>query len=223
MRVDITQFLKATRPADASKVTPADLQPLLLFLLVRAEELQPILLEAKGGTFSSDKQAVLDGVQKELDEYRERLYIYLAYVNEKIGEGFGGDQEEAIGVVNPILRGRYSKSMQLPGPQLPICDPRHDLACYDSVPDLATLIIIRNELAEFTDFEQHQYEQLFRDLEANGRRALCGTSAACTLYVETKKALGGGDQPGGPTPWWKWMLYGAGGAAGFAVLVKLLK
>lgn len=216
--INIPKYIKAVRPADPEGLTPADLQPYLLFLMQEAANLQPLLLELKGGTWSSDKLHTIGQLQRDLDLYRERLSVYLDYINEAVAED-PGSSRLAQPVVRPLFRGKYPDDHRLPGGNADTLCSGSDV-CYDSTPDVATIAILRNGLAEFGEFERYQQEQFLRDVETRTKELWSGLMEVLTPNLFRIPDLLPDLPTNDPT---KWIAYGAVGALGLLAVYKLMK
>jgi hypothetical protein len=219
-RINVPAFVNAVRPSNPEALTPADLQPFILFLTVEAAQLQPLLLELKGITWSSEKLRQIEQIQRDLDLYDERLAIYLEHVNEEIAHGEAGSSLAAQSVVGPLLRGRYPTGHRLPGGNPDVLCGDADV-CYDSVPDIATIAILRNALTEFDVLDRYQQIQFLRDVEEETKKVL-GEIATPNLF--RLAALLPETPTSNPTsnPL-RWATIGAVGALGVLAAYKLLK
>lgn len=163
-KIDITKFVRAVRPSNPEALTPADLQPFLLYWGNEAAATTPLVLEARGISLTDAQQQVVDGIYTELAYYMFRLSGYLSYVNAEVAEGNAGNAEASQPVVRPLFRGLFPESFKTDKTDGICEDPDR---CYSTVPDIATLAIIRNQLTEFGYVVEEQQLQLLRDIAEN--------------------------------------------------------
>lgn len=225
MRIKVDEFVKALRPEHPDALTPAQLQPFVLYLLVEVEREQEMLLEAKG-IANSEQYATVESIQRDVDRFRDRLTAYADYLSEAITERQGNNALEGQPVSLPLFRGYYSegfrKGVLLPGgfKQSPLCFGGPE-SCEKSTPDIATIAIIRNQLDEFHVADEFATQQLFEDLEKSAKDTICTVAAGACAVHEIYKAVADDDDD--EIPAWKWAAAGAAGVLGLFVLVKILK
>jgi len=225
-RIDVTQFVNGIRPSNPQQLTPADLQPFLLYLLVELANTVPALLEARSMTTTDAEAKALDSVERDFENFQARVESYLEFINEAIAQN-PGDPKLAQPVVRPLFRGRFPESFKQPDQKTDgLCfDPKR---CYSTVPDIANLAIIRNELIEYDLYEEEQQIQLLRDISDNAKElgseiATAGAgSSVLDFYQQYFEGYVKGYKKSAAYRA-KWGLYGAGAALGVVALYKLLK
>lgn len=185
LRLSPSKYVNGVRGAIGEDLTPAQLQPLILLLLVKSAEVREVAAGVQSyvtqvrGMAENEYAAVLESVVRDLDRYDDRLGAYLEWVNAKIAEGEGDSVDAGAPVERPLLWGEFPKGGRTGGD--PLCmDPEQ---CAQTFSDLATPVMVMNELAVLGEFTTENWQALFADIEENARAAgeiLAGPAAEPT-------------------------------------------
>lgn len=243
MKLDPTKYVEGTRklldlPSNVNKLeasgglTVAQTFAFLLFLQAKTAEIEKIYARA----VEKDKTGALAQVRKDLDRYESNLQVYEEYLLGFMEQGYD-NRELSLPVERPLFYGYFGKDTPLCGGP----DPSLLGDCTASAPEVAMPIIILNELSEYVDFREDNWQDFIenasRDAARVGLAVAFPPSAAKALEDETNKILdwaedkaisAAGGRPKnrtGDSPFekWKWAAYGVGAGVGLLGLYKLLK